>query len=84
LGLWLTLDAGAFERLELDPATQVVRVGLAGKSAVTPEARLRVEQPAKTKAGPTYRPASSLESGRGAYIVPLRTGTTWIELKASR
>ena len=84
LGLWLTLDAGAFERLELDPATQVVRVGLAGKSAVTPEARLRVEQPAKTKAGPTYRPASSLESGRGAYIVPLRTETTWIELKASR
>lgn len=84
LGLWLTLDAGAFERLELDPTTQVVRVGLAGKSAVTPEARLRVEQPAKTKAGPTYRPASSLESGRGAYIVPLRTGTTWIELKASR
>src|SRR5215472_15710775 len=84
LGLWLTLDAGAFERLELDPTTEVVRVGLRGRSAVTPEARLRVEQPAKTKAGLTYRPASSLESGRGAYIVPLRTGTTWIELKASR
>jgi hypothetical protein len=84
LGLWLTLDAGAFERLELDPTTQVVRVGLRGKSAGTPEARLRVEQPAKTKAGLAYRPASSLESGGGAYLVPLRTGTTWVELKASR
>jgi Family of unknown function (DUF5695) len=82
LGLWLTLDAGKFERLELDPSTQVVRVGFSGKSAVTPEARLRVEQPSKS--GPTYRPASSLESERGAYIVPLEIGTTWIELRASR
>jgi Family of unknown function (DUF5695) len=84
LGLWLTLDAGTFAGLELDPTTQVVRVGLSVKSALTPEARLRVEQPAKAKAGPTYRPASSLESGGGAYIVPLNTGATWVELKASR
>jgi hypothetical protein len=84
LGIWLTLDAGTFERLELDPTTPVVRVGFSGKSAVTPEARLRVEQPAKTKAGLTYRPVSSLASQRGAYVVPLKTETTWIELKASR
>jgi Family of unknown function (DUF5695) len=84
LGLWLTLGAGTFERLELDPTTQVVRVGFSGKSAATPEARLRIERPSKTKAGPTYRPAASLESERGAYIVPLQTGTTWIELRASR
>jgi hypothetical protein len=61
-----------------------VRVGLSVKSALTPEARLRVEQPAKAKAGLTYRPASPLESGGGAYVVPLNTGTTWVELKASR
>jgi Family of unknown function (DUF5695) len=83
LGLWLTLDAGTFERLELDPTTPVVRVGLAGKSAVTPEARLRIEQPAKAKAGLTYRPASSLATERGAYVVPLKTETTWVEIRAS-
>lgn len=81
LGLWLTLDAGTFESIELDTSTGNVRVGLAGTSAITPEARLRVEQPAKVGGASQYRPDSALRSERGAYVVPLKAETTWVELK---
>jgi hypothetical protein len=46
LGLWLTLDAGRFERIELNPKSGVVRVVLSAASEFTPAARLRMEQPA--------------------------------------
>jgi hypothetical protein len=84
LGLWLNLDAGNFESVEVNSSTGVVRVGLAGATEFTPEARLRVEQPAKISGVGTYHPASPLKSERDSYVVPLRRETTWVELKASR
>jgi hypothetical protein len=84
LGIWLTLDAGNFESLELNSSTGVVRVGLAGATEHTPEAWLRVEQPAKINGIGTYRPASPLKSERGAYMVPLQKNTTWVELDVGR
>jgi hypothetical protein len=79
-GLWLTLDAGQFESVEVNTRTGAVRVGLAAKTQYVPEARLRVEQPAKVSGIGTYRPTASLATERGAFTVPLKRGTTWVEL----
>ncbi len=78
-GLWLTLDAGNFERIEVNSKTGVVRVGLAAATAFTPMARLRVDQPAKGQAR-VYRPMTPLNAERGAFVVPLGKEITWIEL----
>src|SRR5271165_354777 len=80
LGLWLTLDAGAFESVAVNPGTGVVRVGLAGATDATPESLLRIEQPARISGVGDYRPATPLQSRRGAYVVPLLNETTWLEL----
>jgi len=83
LGLWLTLDAGTFESVEMNSRTGAVRVELARATPFTPAARLRVEQPAKGKAG-TYRPVETLKSERDAWLVPLGQTATWVDLKSSQ
>jgi hypothetical protein len=80
LGLWLTLDAGHFERLEIDPGSGRVRLGLDRAGKFTLEARLRVEQPARIDGVNTYFPALKFKMERGAYVVPLRNTITWVEL----
>jgi len=83
-GLYLTLDAGAFEAVELDARTGAVRVALAPAAPHTPVARLRVEQPARLPGVGEYRPEEALTSERGAYTVPLpQRGTTWLRLTAT-
>jgi hypothetical protein len=82
LGLWLTLDAGAFEAVELDTKTGAVRLGLAAGSDITPAARLRIEQPAKIPGVGTYRPARDWKTDAGAWTIDLGPETTWIELTA--
>jgi Family of unknown function (DUF5695) len=79
-GLWLTLDAGQFEGVEVNSSTGTVRVGLAGATQFAPTARLRVEQPGKLKDVGSYHPSAPLTSERNAYVVPLTGGTTWVEL----
>ncbi len=81
LGLWLTLDAGNFERIEVNTRTGAVRVGLAVATHFAPVARLQVEQPAQGK-GVVYRPTAPLRSERGALVVRLGKQITWIELAA--
>jgi hypothetical protein len=80
LGLWLTLDAGQFEQLEVNPATNTVRVGFAPATGATLSARLRIEQPASVIGVGKFGPSATLQVERGAYVVPLTGGTTWIEL----
>jgi hypothetical protein len=79
LGLWLTLDSGNFESVELQPKTGAVRLGFAPAGSFTPSARLHIEQPAKLGKG-TYRLAKAYKSERGAWIVPLGDKTTWVDL----
>lgn len=79
LGLWLTLDAGNFETVELDWNTGAMRVRLAPATRFAREARLRAEQPAKVKTG-VYRPVKTLNSERDAWVVPLAETTTWVDL----
>ncbi len=79
-GLWLTLDAGQFESVEVDSKNRAVRVGLSSSTQFTPAARLRIEQPAKLQGVGIYHPAKTLKIEREAYVVPLEKGTTWVEL----
>jgi hypothetical protein len=81
LGTWLTLDAGQFEGLEFDSATGTLRVGFTAATQTTTAARLRIEQPARTRTPGSYRPVKPFNVERGAYVVPLHTEATWIELK---
>ena len=82
LGLWLTLDAGNFEKIEVNSKTGVVRVGLDAATPFTPAARLHIERPGQVKNG-AYQPVKALASERDAWIVPLGTETTWVELAPS-
>jgi len=82
MGLWLTLDAGQFGKVEIDPKTQTVRVALAPATQFTNMARLRVEQPANLSGVGKIHPKKELHVERGAYVAPLSSGTTWIELTA--
>ena len=83
-GLWLTLDAGRFETVELNIKTGAVRLGLASATPETPQARLRIEQPAKIAGVGSYRPSQPFKQEREAFTIPLKTGTTWVELSNSR
>ena len=69
LGLWLTLDAGTFEAVEL--SADGVRVILSAATATLRNARLRVEQPAGVEGVGRIAPTGSYELERGAYVVPL-------------
>jgi hypothetical protein len=81
LGLYLTLDAGQFERVELDPATGRVTVALAPSTAHVGTARLRVERTARNMPARTWTPTGNLRQERGAYVIALGTGTTTVELR---
>ena len=81
-GLWLTLDAGTFDTLELNLKTGVLRVGLSPSDQFTPEARLRIEQPAKIAGVGEFHPTTQLRVERDAYVVPLNTKVTWMDLSA--
>ncbi len=79
LGLFLTLDRGAFETVAINPSTGAVRVTLAPAAAFTSTALLRIDQPAALGTG-TYRPARAYEAERGGVVVPLGKTAALVEL----
>jgi hypothetical protein len=80
-GLWLTLDAGTFESVEVDTHTHAVRVCLSPAAPHTPQALLRVEQPAKLAGIGTYHAAGqSLAVSRGGYLITLKNSPSWVTL----
>jgi hypothetical protein len=83
VGLWLTLDAGTLEAVELNTSTGLVRVAISRATEFTPEARLRIEQPTEIAGVGRYRPSSPVNSERGVYIIPLGKQTSWIQLSNS-
>ncbi len=83
-GLWLTLDSGQFETVEVNAKTGAVRVELAAATQYLHTARLRIEQPAKVKGAGAYRPAKLFKQERGAFVIPLGTGTTWVDLSGGQ
>ena len=81
LGLWLTLDSGTFDSVEVDQKTHAVRVGLSAATPYGSQARVRVTQPAKVTGIGTYHPTKQFTVERDAFDVPLKQGgTTWIDL----
>jgi len=60
VGLWLTLDAGTFDGVEVNSQSGAVRAGFSGATQFMPQVRLRVEQPAKVR--------RNLSSGNGTEI----------------
>jgi len=80
-GLWLTLDSGEFESVELDFKTRTVGVNLAPEDELTSTARLLVEQPAKLEGVGIFRPRTAFRRERDAYVVPLSARVTHVELR---
>ncbi|MGC9942165.1 MAG: DUF5695 domain-containing protein [Verrucomicrobiota bacterium] len=81
LGLWLTLDAGMFDRVEINTKDHRLRLGFAAATQYAPQARLRIAQPAKLRGVGTYRPSGTFIIERDAVMVPLRSnGTTSVDL----
>ncbi len=83
IGLWLTLDAGEFDGVELNAKTDVVRIALAPSTDFTPTAFLRIQQPAKIAGVGTYQPSKPFQVVRDAYAVPLTKDVTWVELAST-
>jgi hypothetical protein len=79
-GLWLTLDAGRFQSVEINPGTGTVRLMLAARTQFTAEARLHVEEPAQLKNSGNYHPVKTYKLDREAYVVPLTEVATPVEL----
>lgn len=76
-GLWLTLDGGQFESVQVNTKNNAVRVGINGTS---PNAVLHIEQPSKMPSMGTYRPKQKSASTRDGFAVPLDGKTVWIDL----
>jgi hypothetical protein len=79
-GLWLTLDAGTFESVEI--VNNDVRVTLSPATPFTGTARLRIEQPASLPDIGTFLPATQFDIERGAWIIPLVATATTLTLRA--
>jgi hypothetical protein len=72
LRLWLTLDAGTFERVAINTKSNVVRVTLSAADRFTPNARLRVQG--------SHAPRKEFVNQQDAFTIPLGRSTTTIEL----
>jgi len=79
-GLWLTLDAGTFQSVQINKKSNAVRVGLAPSTADTPQALLRIDQPAKIDGVAPYKLTKPITMDRGGYPVTLGNNVTWVEL----
>lgn len=80
LGLWLTLDAGKFEHVEINENT--VRLTLSPATAFTSRARLRVEHPTDVDGVGIFRPAEDWAMERFAYLIPLGNEPTAVLLRS--
>jgi hypothetical protein len=82
LGLWMTLDAGTFEEIEI--TGDEVRVWLSRRTAYTPVARLRLRQPGAIGGLIGFAPTEELVTERGAYVIPLNDGAVELTLRRPR
>ncbi|GFE79926.1 hypothetical protein GCM10011487_19260 [Steroidobacter agaridevorans] len=80
-GLWLTLDAGKFARLDYDRNSGNVSVYLDRADKFTPKAQLRLES---TRSGAGYRPSTTLNKQRGRYVISLGKSETSVQLTPAR
>jgi hypothetical protein len=79
-GLWLTLDAGTFSSVEIDPKTHAVALRLSPETENSRVARLRIEQPAKITGVQPFHPRQQFAFERGTFTVPVGKGVTSVAL----
>ena len=84
LGLWLTLDAGTFDRVEVNTTNHAVRVALDPADEFTPQGRLRIEQPAKPTGIGLFHPQENYDQERESYVIPLQDKSVWIDLMEAK
>jgi len=82
-GTWLELDAGKFDGIEVNSRTGAIRAGLSPETESLHAARLRIEQTSKHTGAAGYRPERPFDQERGAYVIPVGKGTTWVDLTAN-
>lgn len=75
-GLWISLDAGSIEEAAYDTTTGSVTLKLSKSGTYTPEAVIRLSQPAKIPGARTYSIKDNTTEERGAYKVALSAGNT--------
>lgn len=80
-GLWLTLDAGKFETVEINLKTKSVKISLSPKKANSSFARLRIEKTAKVDGISNFEPKNKLKFEREAYTIPLKNLGNWVEIQ---
>jgi len=80
VGLWLTLDSGQFDRLVWNEKTGSLRIALAPSDAFTHDARIRIEQPARTAESGHFHLLSKAAEERGAFVISLTSSETWVEV----
>jgi len=83
LGLWLTLDAGTFEAIEIDMENRrPVRIALSKAAEYFKAARLRVKAPGGEKTGLEQCSLAGLYGvERGAHLIPLSSDLTWVDIE---
>jgi hypothetical protein len=81
MGLYLTLDAGAFESVKIDPGSNQVSVELSPADPFTPVARLRIEQLAGISKAGKFTPPADTGLERGAYLIPLKSSAVSLTLE---
>jgi hypothetical protein len=79
LGLWLTLEAGTFQEVEMSP--EGVRLILSPVTPHTSVARLRIEQPGEEAGVGAFTPTERFSLERGALTIPLGPGSTEVRLR---
>lgn len=82
LGLWLTLDAGHFSRVDYDSQRRTISLHLAPQSDGVSAARLRIEQTANPTGALHYGAPTDWKVDAGAYVLPLSGTETVAVLRA--
>jgi hypothetical protein len=81
-GLWLTLDAGQFQRVDYDQGTGAVALLLAPANAFTPRAWLNLETTVHGQQA--YQPVSGTISERNTFVIELGDEGTLVGLEKAR
>jgi hypothetical protein len=81
MGLWLTLDAGKFQEVALNRSSGAVEITLDSATDVTPQARLRVQQPGQVEGVGTVAPVGDYNRSRESYVIPLEDEPTTVTLQ---
>jgi hypothetical protein len=82
LGLWLTLDAGTFQHVEVNG--EGLHVTLSPADDFTTAARLRIQQPVQVEGAGAFAPSEELPIERGAYVIALGEAPVTITLVEGR